>query len=89
MILTVLAYGVRRRREVGPLVLGSVGSSVVVLPSKCVLDIAPVACAASGVILVASVCNAWPKAVTHEASPSGASGGTHELSIACSKGGSR
>ena len=67
--LTALAYGARRRRGRGPFVLGTVGSVALVL-AKFVFERAPVAYAATGLILAASIWNAWPKSVTGASCPS-------------------
>ena len=59
-----LAYAARRRRRYGPLLLGAIGS-VAILLAKFMFHIPSATYMAAGLILVASVWNAWagrPKA---------------------------
>lgn len=56
----ILAYGARRYRRYGPLLLGG-AASVGLLLSKFLFDSPLAAYAATGLILAASVWNAWPR----------------------------
>ena len=66
--LGALGYGAPRRRGYGPLVLGGVGS-VAMVPAKFVLHEPWIATAAAGLILAASVWNAWPKKMARRSCP--------------------
>src|SRR5207245_6902386 len=66
--LAALAHGARRRRGYGPLVLGSVGSVVVIL-AKFLFHRPWIAAVAAGMILAASAWNAWPKKMAHRSCP--------------------
>ena len=61
LVLVVGALGFRaaRRRGYGPLVLGVVAASLL-LVGKFALDMAPVLYVGIGLLIVASVWNAWP-----------------------------
>ena len=67
--LTALAHGAGQRRGRGPFVLGTAGSLALVF-AKFVFEWAPVAYAATGLILAASIWNAWPRSVTRASCPS-------------------
>lgn len=84
--LTALVYGASKRRGRGPFVLGTVGSVALVL-AKFVLEQASVTYAATGLILAASIWNAWPRSVTRASCPSCAPS-SHENAVD-SNGGSR
>jgi len=66
--LAALAHGARQRRGYGPLVLGSVGS-VVVIFAKFLFHRPWFAAVAAGLILTASVWNAWPKKLARRSCP--------------------
>ena len=66
--LAALAHGARQRRGYGPLVLGGVGSVAVIL-AKFLFHRPWVAAVAAGLILAASVWNAWPKKMAHRSCP--------------------
>jgi len=66
--LTALAHGGSQRRGYGPLVLGSVGSVVVIL-AKFLFHRPWVAAVAASLILAASVWNAWPKKMADRSCP--------------------
>ena len=80
--LAALGYRARRRRGYGPLVLGSVGS-VAVLLARYVLLRPWIATAAAGLVLAASVWNAWPRKMARRSCPAceaGDRGGAASLS---------
>jgi hypothetical protein len=80
--LAALGYAARQRRGYGPLVLGGVGS-VAVLLAKFVVHRPSIATAAAGLILAASVWNAWPKKMSRRSCPACETGdrsGTETLS---------
>lgn len=66
--LAALGYGARRRRGYGPLILGGVGS-VALLLAKFVVHRPWIATAAAGLILAASVWNAWPRKIKRRSCP--------------------
>jgi len=66
--LAALAHGARQRRGYGPLILGSVGSVAVIL-AKFLFHRSWIATVAAGLILAASVWNAWPKKLTRRSCP--------------------
>ena len=66
--LAALAHGAGQRRGYGPLVLGSAGS-IAVLLARFLFDLPWIANPAAGLILVASVWNAWPKKVARRSCP--------------------
>jgi len=66
--LAALAHGARQRRGYGPLVLGGVGSVAVIL-AKFLFHRPWIAAVAAGLILAASVWNAWPKKTAHRSCP--------------------
>lgn len=66
--LGALAHGARQRRGYGPLALGSVGSVAVIL-AKFLFHRPWIAAVAAGLVLAASVWNAWPKKMTRRSCP--------------------
>ena len=66
--LAALAHGARQRRGYGPLVLGSVGS-VFVIFARFLFHRPWFAAVAAGLILTASVWNAWPKKLARRSCP--------------------
>ena len=66
--LAALAHGASQRRGYGPLALGGIGSVAVIL-AKFLFYRPWFAAVAAGLILAASVWNAWPKKMAHRSCP--------------------
>lgn len=83
--LGLLAYGARRHGRWGPLVLGVVGSVAIVL-ARIVFQAPWSAFAGSGIILAASVWNAWPGSAAGAPCPSCRPGDPEGISTVYTKG---
>ncbi len=86
--LAALARGARERRGYGPLLVGSLGS-VALIVTKFLVHRPWMAGAAAGLILSASVWNAWPRRIARRACPACTAPGHDGAAIHPTKGETR
>lgn len=73
--LLMLAWDARKRHRSGPLIVGTLGSTVL-LVGRFVLESDPMLYAGAAVLITASICNAWPALKTKWFAP-------HEAATGC------